>query len=77
MSSGGKDHPLGDTGMGSVQGGGIETGGWGAFFDEVSQDLEDLRGVGDHGDDFLGLTLLRALRFTLFSQSSREQLCLL
>ena len=46
--------------MGSVQGGGIETGGWRAFPDEVSQDLEDLRGVGDHGDDFHGLVTTRA-----------------
>jgi len=59
-SGGGKDHPLGDTEMGSVQGGGIETGGWRAFPDEVSQDLEDLRGVGDHGDDFHGLVTTRA-----------------
>ena len=44
--------------MGSVQGG--ETGGWRAFPDEVSQDLEDLRGVGDHGDDFHGLVTTRA-----------------
>ena len=46
--------------MGSVQGGGIETGGWRAFPDEVSQDFEDLRGVGDHGDDFHGLVTTRA-----------------
>jgi len=29
-------------------GSGIQTGGWRAFLDEVSKDLEDLRGVGDH-----------------------------
>jgi hypothetical protein len=52
--------PSRDTEMGSVQGGGIETGGWRAFLDEVSQDLEDLRGVGDHGDDFQGLVTTRA-----------------
>jgi len=53
------DHPLGDTEMGSVQGSGIQTGGWGAFLDEVWQDLEDLRGVGDHGDDLHGLVASR------------------
>jgi len=36
----------------SVEGGGIQTGGWSAGLDEVSQDLEELRGVGDDGDDF-------------------------
>ena len=41
----------GDKEMGSVQAGGIQTGGWLACLDEVSQDLEDLRGVGDHGDN--------------------------
>ena len=48
--------------MGSVQGSGIQTGGWRAFLDEVSQDLEDLRGVGDHGDDLHGLVTTRAAR---------------
>ena len=47
----GTEYPLGDKEMGSVQGGGIQTGGWLACLDEVSQDLEDLRGVGDHGDN--------------------------
>ena len=51
MGSGGTDYPLGDTEMRAVQGGGIQTGRWLACIDEVSQDLEDLRGVGDHGDD--------------------------
>ena len=44
----------------SVQGCGIQTGGWRAFLDEVSQDLEDLHGVGDHGDDLHGLVASRA-----------------
>jgi len=47
VGSGGTDYLLGDTEMGLVQGSGIQTGGWRAFLDEVSQDLEDLRGVGD------------------------------
>ena len=54
------DHPRGEAHMGSVQGSGIETGGWRAFLDEMSQDLEDLRGVGDHGDDFHGFVTARA-----------------
>jgi hypothetical protein len=54
------DHSLGDTEMGSVQGSGIQTGGWRALLDEVWQDLEDLRGVGDHGDDLHGLVASRA-----------------
>jgi hypothetical protein len=54
------DHPQGDAQRGSVQGSGIQTGGWRAFVDEVSQDLEDLRGVGDHGDDLHGLVASRA-----------------
>ena len=54
------DRPLGEAHMSSVQGSGIETGGRRAFLDEVSQDLEDLRGVGDHGDDFHGLVTTRA-----------------
>ena len=54
------DHPLGDTEMGSVRGSGIQTGGWRAILDEVSQDLEDLRGVGDHGDDLHELVASRA-----------------
>ena len=53
-------HPLGDAEMGSVQGSGIQTGGWRAILDEVGQDLEDLRGVGDHGDDLHGLVTTRA-----------------
>ena len=54
------DHPRGEAHMGSVQGSGIQTGGWRAFPDEVSQDLEDLRAVGDHGDDFHGFVTTRA-----------------
>ncbi len=46
--------------MGSVQGSGIQTGGWRAFLDEVSQDLEDLRGVGDYGNDLHGFVTTRA-----------------
>ena len=60
------DHSLGDTEMGSVQGSGIQTGGWRAFLDEVSQDLEDLRGVGDHGDDLHGLVASRAAQGVRF-----------
>lgn len=45
---------------GGAQAGGMETGGWRTFPDEVSQDVEDLRGVGDHGDDFHGLVTTRA-----------------
>jgi hypothetical protein len=60
MGSGGIDYPPGDTEMRSVQGGGIHTGGWRAFLDEVSQDLEDLRGVGDHGDNLYGFVTTRA-----------------
>ena len=52
--------PRGDAVMGLVQGSGIETGGWRPFLDEVSQDLEDLCGVGDHGDDFHGVVTARA-----------------
>jgi hypothetical protein len=55
------DYPLGDTEMGLVQGSGIKTGGWRAFLDEVSQDLEDLRGVGDYGDDLHGFVTTRAV----------------
>jgi len=47
VGSGGTDYLLGDTEMVLVQGSGIQTGGWRALLDEVSQDLEDLRGVGD------------------------------
>jgi hypothetical protein len=32
----------------------------------VSQDLEDLRGVGDHGDDFHGLVASRAAQGVRF-----------
>ena len=37
--------------MRSVKGGGIQTGGSLSFLMEVSPDLVDLRGVGDHGDE--------------------------
>ena len=60
MGSGGTDYPPGDTEMRSVQGGGIHTGGWLTCLDEVSQDLEDLGGVGDHGDDFHRVVATRA-----------------
>ena len=50
----------------SVQGCGIQTGGWGAFLDEVWQDLEDLHGVGDHGDDLHGLVASRAAQWVGF-----------
>ena len=46
--------------MRSVQGGGIQTGGGLPCLDEVSQDLEDLRGVGDDGEDFHRLVTARA-----------------
>ena len=59
------DHPHGDAQRGSVQGSGIQTGRRGAFVDEVSQDLEDLRGVGDHGDDLHGLVASRAAQGAL------------
>jgi hypothetical protein len=52
--------------MGSVPGSGIQTGEWRAFLDEVSQDLEDLRGVGDHGDDLHGLAASRAAQGVRF-----------
>jgi len=60
VGSGGTDSPLGDTEMGSVQGAGIQTRGWFAYLEEVSQDLENLRGVGDHSDDFHGFVTTRA-----------------
>jgi hypothetical protein len=60
MGSGGTDYPPGDTEMRSVQGGGIHTGGWLACLDEVSQDLENLRGVGDDGDNLHGFVTTRA-----------------
>jgi hypothetical protein len=56
------DYPLGETAGRSVEAGGIQTGRGRAYFDEVSQDLEHLRGVGavarpridDDGDDLHG-----------------------
>ena len=60
VGGGGADYPLGDKEMGSVQAGGIQTGGWLACLDEVSQDLEELRGVGDHGNDLHGVVTTRA-----------------
>ena len=66
--------------MGSVQGGGIQTGGWLADLYEVSQDLEDLRGVGDHGDDFHRFVKTRAaqrapaVRFAA-TLSARKRAC--
>jgi len=60
------DHPHGDAQRGSVQGSGIQTGRRGAFVDEVSQDLEDLRGIGDHGDDLHGLVASRAAQGVRF-----------
>jgi len=60
------DHPHGDAQRGSVQGSGIQTGRRGAFVDEVSQELEDLRGVGDHGDDLHGLVASRAAQGVRF-----------
>ena len=73
LAGGETDCPLGDKEMGSIQGGEIQTGGWRAFLDEVSQDLEDLRGVGavarprvgDHGDDFHGFVTTRAAQGAL------------
>jgi len=56
----GTDYTLGDKEMRSVQGVGIQTGGWLACIDEVSQDLEDLRGVGDDGDNLHGFVTTRA-----------------
>jgi hypothetical protein len=58
--SGGTDYPFGDKDRGSVEGGGIQTGGWLAYLYKVSQDLEDLRGVGDHGDDLHRVVATRA-----------------
>ena len=49
----------------SVQGCVIQSGGWRAFLDEVSQDLEELRGVGEHGDDLHGLVGSRAAQWVL------------
>ena len=60
VGGGGTDYPLGDKEMGSVEGGGIQTGGWLACLEEVSQDLEDLRGVADHGDDLHRVVTTRA-----------------
>ena len=65
MGSGGTDYPPGDTEMRSVQGGGIHTGGWLTCLDEVSQDLEDLRGVGDDGDNLHGFVTTRAAQGAL------------
>ena len=65
LAGGETDCPLGDKEMGSIQGGEIQTGGWRAFLDEVSQDLEDLRGVGDHSENFHGFVTTRAAQRAL------------
>ena len=46
--------------MRSVQGGGIQTRGWFTGLDEVSQDPEDLGGVGDDRDESHRLVTARA-----------------
>ena len=48
------DYPLGEAAGRSVEAGGIQTGRGRAFLDEVSQDLEHLRGIDDDGDDLHG-----------------------
>jgi len=52
--SGETDYLLGGTGRRSVQAGGIQTRGRFPRLHEVSQDPEDLGGLGDHGDDLHG-----------------------
>jgi len=52
--------PFGGGEMRSVQGGGIQTGWRLSGLDEMPQDLEYLRGVDDHGDDFHPFVTARA-----------------
>ena len=54
------DCPLGEAAGRSVEAGGIQTGRGRAFLDEVSQDLEHLRGIDDDGDDLHGTVTTRA-----------------
>jgi hypothetical protein len=62
------DYPLGEAAGRSVEAGGIQTGRGRAFLDEVSQDLEHLRGIDavarprtdDDGDDLHGTVTTRA-----------------
>ena len=74
------DYPPGDTEMGSGEGAGIQTRGWRAGLEEVSQDLEHLRRVDDDGDDLHGAVTARAaqgapaVRFAA-TLSARKRAC--
>jgi hypothetical protein len=56
------DSHLGGTEGRSVEGGGIQTGRWLSGLEEMPDDLEDLRGVGDDGDDLHRTVTLRTVQ---------------